>query len=87
MIVSRSCQSAKNKSGFMSCVDTYKPTWNFGKYSLKKNARKKTVKVPSMNEGIAICGSYTYLIYESCAFYDCVAPMDRITAFKTKKIS
>ena len=47
MIVSRSCQSAKNKSGFMSCVDTYKPTWNFGKSSLChfcQNKQKKVLK-------------------------------------------
>lgn len=87
MIISRSCQTKKGRSGFMSQLDTYKPTWNLSKTSVKKNKRKKVVKMPPMNEGIAINGSYTYVIYESSAFAECQAPMDRITAFKTTKIS
>lgn len=87
MLVSRSCQTKKGRSGFLSCLDTYKPTWNLGKKSIKKNKRKKSVPLPPMNEGIAISGSYTYIIYESPAFSECEAPVDRITAFKTKKIS
>ena len=87
MLVSRSCQTDKGKSGFMSCLDTYKPTWNLNKKTIKKNKRKKSVPLPPMNEGIAISGAYTYIIYESPAFAECAAPVDRITAFKTKKIS
>ena len=40
-----------------------------------------------MNEGIAISGSYLYVIYESCGFSECQARLDRIMAFKTKKIT
>ncbi len=87
MIISRSCQTKKGRSGFMSQLDTYKPTWNLSKKSVKKNKRKKVVKMPPMNEGIAINGAYTYVIYESPAFGECQAPLDRITAFKTTKIS
>lgn len=87
MIISRSCQTKKGRSGFMSQLDTYKPTWNLSKTSVKKNKRQKVVKMPPMNEGIAISGSYTYVIYESPAFNECQAPLDRITAFKTSKIS
>lgn len=86
MLVSRSCQTSKGKSGFMSSIDVYQPTWNMSQYSIKKNKRKKCVKVPSMNEGIVISGSYTYVIYESSAFSECISPMDRITAFKTSKL-
>ena len=87
MIVSRSCQSNKTKSGFISRLETYKPTWNFSKLTIKKNKKKKVVKLPPMNEGVAINGSYTYVLYESAFFPDCEAPLDRITAFKTSKIS
>lgn len=87
MLVSRSCQTKKGRSGFMSCLDTYKPTWNLNKKTIKKNKRKKSVPLPPMNEGIAISGAYTYIIYESPAFAECEAPVDRITAFKTTKIS
>lgn len=87
MLVSRSCQTKKGRSGFMSCLDTYKPTWNLNKKTIKKNKRTKSVPLPPMNEGIAISGAYTYIIYESPAFAECEAPVDRITAFKTTKIS
>ena len=43
--------------------------------------------MPPMNEGIAIDGAYTYVIYESPAFYECQAKLDRVTAFKTSKIN
>jgi len=87
MIISRSCQTKKGRSGFMSRLDVYKPTWNLAVASVKKNSKKKTVQMPPMNEGIAISGSYTYIIYESSAFSECQAPLDRIMAFKTSKIS
>ncbi|MCH5264432.1 MAG: fibronectin type III domain-containing protein [Lachnospiraceae bacterium] len=87
MIISRSCQTKKGRSGFICRLETYNPTWNLSNYSLKKNKRKKIVKMPPMNEGIAIYGAYTYIIYESPAFFECPAPVDRVAAFKTKKIS
>lgn len=87
MLVSRSCQTKKDKPGFLSRLDTYQPAWDLNKKTIKKNSRKKIVKLPPMNEGIAISGAYTYIIYESAAFSECEAPVDRITAFKTNKIS
>lgn len=87
MLVSRSCQTKKGKSGFISRLDVYKPTWNLSKKTIKKNKRKKIVQLPPMNEGIAISGSYTYIIFESAAFSECKAPVDRVMAFKTSKIS
>lgn len=86
MIISRSCQTKPGKTGFMSQLDVYKPTWNLDKVSVKKNTRKNVVKLPPMNEGIAISGKYTYVVYESPAFSDCPAPVDRVTAFKTSKL-
>lgn len=87
MIISRSCQTKKGRRGFMSRLDTYKPTWNLQQNVIKKNKKKKTVQMPPMNEGIAVLGSKTYVIYESAAFSECQAPIDRVTAFKTSKIS
>lgn len=87
MLVSRSCQTKKGKSGFISRLDVYKPTWNLSKKTIKKNKRKKIVQLPPMNEGIAVSGSYTYIIFESAAFSECKAPVDRVMAFKTSKIS
>jgi hypothetical protein len=86
MIVSRSCQTKKGKSGFLCQLDVYKPTWNFSKTSIKKNTKTKTVQMPPMNEGITIKGAYTYLVFESPAFSECAAPVDRAVAFKTSKL-
>lgn len=86
MIVSRSCQTKAGKSGFMSRLDIYKPTWNLAKQTIKKNKLKKKVQMPPMNEGIAIYGSYTYIIYESVSFSECKSPVDRVVAFKTSKL-
>lgn len=87
MIVSRSCQTKLGKSGFLCQLDIYKPTWNLSKKSVKKNTKKKTVQMPPMNEGIVIKGSYTYLVFESPAFSECPAPVDRVVAFKTAKLT
>lgn len=87
MLVSRSCQTRAGMSGFLSRIDVYKPTWKLTKTSVKKNSRKKTVPMPPMNEGIAISGLYTYVVYESPAFSLCQAPVDRVAAFKTSKLT
>lgn len=86
MLISRSCQTKKGKSGFLCQLDVYKPTWKLSAKSIKKNKKKKTVQMPPMNEGIAINGSYSYIVFESPAFADCLAPVDRVVAFKTKKL-
>lgn len=86
MIVSRSCQTKAGRRGFMSQLEVYKPSLDFDQTVLKRKKKKKTVQLPPMNEGVAVDGSYTYVIYESSAFSECEAPVDRVTAFKTKKI-
>ena len=70
----------------MSRLETYKPSLNY-QMVMKLGKKKKKLQLPPMNEGIAINGDYTYVIYESPAFSECQAPVDRITAFKTNKIS
>lgn len=86
MLISRSCQTKKGKSGFLCQIDVYKPTWNLAKKSVKKNTKKKSIQMPPMNEGIVISGSYTYLVFESPAFPECPAPVDRVAAFKSAKL-
>lgn len=82
MLVSRSCQTNSTRRGFLSVIDTYKPTWDFSKTVILKNSRTKTKQMPPMNEGIAISGSYLYVIYESTFSAECKAPIDRVTALK-----
>ncbi len=87
LIISRSCQTRKELLGFMSQLETYKPTWNLNKSTIKLKKCRKVTKLPPMNEGIAINGSYTYVLYESSYFWDCKYKMDRVTAFRTGKVS
>ena len=83
LLVSRSCQTKKGKSGFLSKMETYKPSWGKYKGTIHAGKVKKTVSMPPMNEGIVVDGKYTLVIYESVAFSECQARLDRITAFKT----
>lgn len=92
LIISRSCQLYKGLRGYMRQLDLYQPDFENtedGKISLGDLIN--TVEMPSMNEGIAIDGSYLYVSYESVAFEDASYQMDRICAFSlsslTKKIS
>ena len=71
----------------MSRIDVYEPDWSTTETTIKKGSMVEATKMPPMNEGIAIRGSYTYVIFESPAFSECVYPMDRVAAFKTSKLT
>lgn len=87
MILSRSCQTDGTQRGFMSCLDIYTPSIDLNA-TMKKGSKEKTIKMPPMNEGILIDGSYTYVLYESVAMSPpCKAPVDRVIAFKTSKLT
>lgn len=85
MIVSRSCQTNSTKRGFLSRLDVYTPTIKVNK-NMEHGILLRSIKMPPMNEGILCCGTYTYLMFESPAFSDCKAPVDRVIAFKTKDL-
>jgi fibronectin type 3 domain-containing protein len=91
LILSRSCQLYKGLRGYMRQLDLYKPDFaNATDGMITLGESINTVEMPSMNEGIAISGSYLYVNYESAAFDKASYKMDRICAFKlsslTKKI-
>ncbi len=87
LLISRSCQTKEGMSGFMSRIDVYKPDWSTTESTIKKGSMIEATKMPPMNEGIAVRGSYTYVAFESPAFSECVYPMDRVAAFKTSKLT
>lgn len=86
LIISRSCQTKAGRRGFLSQLDTYKIKLNLKKSKNKLGKKVNTAKMPPMNEGIAVSGGYTYVTFESVAFYECSARLDRIMSFKTSKI-
>lgn len=84
MILSRSCQTDPKQRGFLHVLSVYKP--KITSKSIKLGKCKKTVDMPSMNEEIAINGSYLYVGYESVALKKAVNRMDRVCAFKLSKL-
>jgi len=83
LILSRSCQLRNGLRGYMRQLDVYKPAFITdvnGVISLGKLIN--SVMMPSMNEDIAIDGSYLYVNFESGAFDKASYIMDRICAFK-----
>lgn len=83
LIMSRSCQLYAGLRGYMRQLDLYQPTYSEDTGNLVSlGSVVNTVEMPSMNEGIAINGSYLYVLYESAAFEKASYQMDRICAFK-----
>lgn len=88
MIVSRSCQLYKGLRGYMRQIDLYQPDFDNAVDGLiTRGASINTVEMPSMNEGIAIDGSYLYVCYESVAFEQASYQMDRICAFNLSSLT
>jgi hypothetical protein len=81
LIVSRSCQTDSTQRGYMHQLDVYKPNLKkaaSGVISLGKVRR--AITVPTMNEEIAVSGSYLYIAFESVSFTKAELPMDRVCA-------
>jgi len=87
LILSRSCQTNSRQRGFLHQLDVYKPNVKKASKGIIKLGRvRKHVDMPTMNEEIAISGSYLYVNYESGAFSTAVNRMDRICAFKVSAV-
>ncbi|MDE6568149.1 MAG: fibronectin type III domain-containing protein [Lachnospiraceae bacterium] len=96
LILSRSCQTDSKQRGFLHQLDVYKPNVKKASKGIIKLGRvRKHVDMPTMNEEIAISGSYLYVNYESAAFTGkgpgdakrkAVNRMDRICAFKVSAV-
>lgn len=87
LILSRSCQTNAKQRGFLHQLDVYKPNVKKASKGIIKLGRvRKHVDMPTMNEEIAVSGSYLYVNYESGAFSTAVNRMDRICAFKVSAV-
>lgn len=88
MILSRSYRTKKAKSGYISQLRTYKPSFDAPKSSGKilKNAALKVTTMPPMVEGLAVYGTYTYALFSSSYYKSCKYPVDRVIAMKTNKL-
>lgn len=83
LIVSRSCQQYLGLRGYIRQIDIYRPDFtNESKGIIALGQSVNSVEMPSMNEGIAINGSYIYVTFESAAFNEATYQMDHICAFK-----
>lgn len=88
MILTRSYRTKKAKSGYISQMRTYKPSYSAASSSGKilKNAALKTTTLPPMSEGVAVYGTYTYTLFSSSYYKSCKYPVDRVLALKTNKL-
>lgn len=81
LIVSRSCQTDSKKRGFYHRIDVYKPNVsNASSGTIKLGKVRKTVDMPTMNEEVAVSGSFVYVNFESVFFASAVNRMDRVCA-------
>lgn len=88
LMISRSCQLYQGLRGYMRQIDTYKPDYKHTVNGvIPLGDPVNSVSMPSMNEDIAIDGSYLYVNFESGAFVDSTFKMDRICAFKLTDIA
>jgi fibronectin type 3 domain-containing protein len=81
LLVSRSCQTDATQRGYMHQIDVYKPNLKkaaSGVISLGKTRR--VITMPTMNEEIAVSGSYVYTVFESVSFSKATMRMDRVCA-------
>ncbi len=88
MILSRSYRTKKSKSGYISQIRTYKPSFGTPKGNGKvlKNTALKTTTMPPMVKGTAVYGAYTYALFASSHYTSCKYPVDRVIAMKTSKL-
>ncbi len=88
LILTRSYRTKKAKSGYISQLRTYKPSFGSPKSSGKvlKNAALKVTTMPPMVEGAAVYGTYTYALFSSSYYKSCKYPVDRVIAMKTNKL-
>lgn len=88
LLLTRSYRTRKSKSGYISQIRTYRPSYQTedsdGK--IKKNAATKVTTLPPMAEGVAIYGTYSYVLFSSSCYTSCKYPVDRVLALKTSKL-
>lgn len=88
LIVSRSNKAKESKSGYVSQIRTYSPSYDSvgadGK--VLKNKVIKETALPPKAEGVAVYGSYVYTLFSSCQSSACKNPVDRVLALKISKL-
>lgn len=88
MILSRSYRTKKSKSGYISQIRTYLPSYGSAGSDGKilKNSALAITTMPPLVEGMAVYGSYTYTVFSSSHYSGCKYPVDRVIALKTSKL-
>lgn len=88
LLLTRSYRTAKSKSGYISQIRTYIPSYSAvgASGNIKKNTARAVTTLPPMVEGVAVYGTYTYTLFSSTYYKSCKYPMDRVIAMKTNKL-
>lgn len=88
LILTQSYRTNSSKSGYISRIKTYLPSYaNVAEDgTVKKNAARKTSKMPPMAGGVTVYGAYTYAVFSSSYYKSCQYPVDRVIAMKTTQL-
>lgn len=84
MYMTRSYRKSSAYSGYVSQIRTYKPNLSAPstKGGVAKGAIIKKRTLPAMSEGVAVYGSYVYVLYSGCKYTACTYKVDRVIATK-----
>lgn len=86
MFLSRSCQVGDWLSVYLSVLEVYHPGSADSNGIISIGSAKMQRTMPPMSEGLAISGKHLYINFESAAFTSCNYRIDRIVAYKVKKL-
>ena len=88
LYVTRSAKTNPKASGYISCIQTFKPAFSKPTKTggIKKGTLKNKLKLPPRVEGVTLYGKYLYTLYSSCKYPKSKYPVDRVIAFKLKKL-
>ncbi|MCR5690948.1 MAG: fibronectin type III domain-containing protein [Eubacterium sp.] len=88
LYLTRSYRVKASKSGYISQIRSYKPSYNNPSSTgvIKKNTALNVTKLPPKAEGVAVYGSYTYVLFSSTYYKSCKYPVDRVIAMKSSKL-
>lgn len=86
MFLSRSCQVGDWLSVYLSVLEVYHPGSADSNGIISIGSAKMQRTMPPMSEGLAISGKHLYVNFESAAFTSCNYRIDRIVAYKVKKL-
>lgn len=88
MYLTRAYRTKSTKSGYISKMKTYKPSFDTPTQdgTVKKNTALAVKTLPPLCESSLIYGTYTYVLFSGATYSSCKYPVDRVLALKSAKL-